>query len=587
MTRKIKLLPEKIVNKIAAGEVVERPASVVKELVENSIDANADKIKIEIKNAGKKLIKISDNGVGLTRDDLLLAFERHATSKISDIDDLYCIKTLGFRGEALPSIASVSKVRAKTKTSSCNVGFEIFLEGGIIKNVSEVAINPGFTIEVRDIFFNVPARLKFLKKTATENAYIENVVKRFLLSNPEKEFTFISNSRNKFYQKCKSILERIEQIYSEEISSNLIPFTVEEEDFYISGYLSPPDITSSYSNDINIFLNGRFIRDKVIYFAIKEAYKGKIFEKRYPYIFLFINIEPSKVDVNVHPAKLEVKFHDEKKLFNIIRNNIETVISHSSNFFIQRKEEEKPFQSFDKFKNFIKSSIEKYRAKENIDFHIHNEMEEEVNLGKFFSEDNYSSNAPFYSNLDYLGYFLDTFLLFKKGESLYIIDQHAAHERVQLEKLKNNLSSGDKSIKKLLIPEILEILDREKKILLKHIEHINKLGILIEEFDDKTLVLKGVPVILEHIEPKELIEIIVKELETKNSSTTIDEINERVLSSIACKSALKAGTKLDEKNIFFLLKELDAVPNNRTCPHGRPILIEISKNEIFKRFKRT
>ncbi len=588
MTRKIKLLPEKIINKIAAGEVVERPASVVKELVENSIDANADKIKVEIKNAGRKLIKISDNGIGMTRDDLLLAFERHATSKISDIKDLYSIRTLGFRGEALPSIASVSKIKARAKTEQCDVGFEIFLDGGIIKNVSEIAINPGFTIEVRELFFNVPARLKFLKKAATENAYIENVVKKFMLANPNIEFTYTSNNRTKFFYKCKNILERIEQLYQENVSSKLIPFSIEDEDFYITGYLSPPDITTSYTNDINIFLNGRFIKDRIIYFAIKEAYKGKIFDKRYPYIFLYINIDPSKVDVNVHPAKLEVKFHNEKKLFNLIRNNVEMVISHSNYYFSSTfKDKEKSSQSFDKFKNFIKSSIERYMVKpEDINLGLHDDIDEEFTLEKHFFNKN-ENHEKFYGNLEYIGNFLDTFLIFKKTDAIFIIDQHAAHERIQLEKLKSNLSSGKKGIKKLLMPEILDISESQKSILIQHLEQLSKLGIIIEQFDEKTLVLKAIPTILEDMEINELVEVVLQELENKKSSTAIDEINEKILTSIACKSAIKSGTKLDEKSIYFLLEQLDAISNNRTCPHGRPILIEINKSEILKRFKRT
>jgi DNA mismatch repair protein MutL len=412
-------------------------------------------------------------------------------------------------------------------------------------------------------------------------------VKRFLLSNPLKEFTFISNNRTKFYPKCKNIIDRIEQIYSENISSKLIPFTIEDEEFYISGYVSPPDITTAYSNDVSIFLNGRFIKDRTIYFAIKEAYKGKIFEKRYPYIFLYINIDPAKVDINVHPAKLEVKFHNSQRLFNLIRNNIQTVISCSSISFEKPTNDDNPIDSFDKFKNFIKSSIEKYRVKEDIDLGIHDDLDEDITFEKHFSINTVETETNFYKSLDYIGNFLDTFLIFKKGESIYIIDQHAAHERIQLEKLKSNLSSGQKIVKKLLMPEILDISENEKAILLKFLDKINQLGVFIEQFDEKTLVLKGMPAMLEHIDPKELIEILIKEFEYKNSSHTIDEINEKILASIACKSAIKAGTRLDTKNISFLLKELDSVPNNRTCPHGRPILIEITRNEIFKRFKRT
>ncbi len=358
MTRKIKLLPEKIVNKIAAGEVVERPASIVKELIENSIDAKADTIKVEIKDGGKKSIKVIDNGEGMPKEDLLMAFERYATSKIKDVNDLMKIQTLGFRGEALPSIASVSKIKARSKIPKDEIGFEINIEGGSIKNVNEVAANNGFTIEVKDLFYNVPVRRKFLKKTSTESFYIENVIKKAAICYPLFDITFINNGRTKTFPKANNLLKRIEQIYSKEIADSLLPFRIEDEEVFISGYISTPDITSSNSYDINIFLNGRFVKDRTVYAAIRDAYKGKIFEKRYPYIFIFMNIPFDKVDVNVHPAKLEVRFHNENKIYTLVKNTLSTVLSNDFKPFNKKIIEKAP-DKFNNFKNFIKSSIEK------------------------------------------------------------------------------------------------------------------------------------------------------------------------------------------------------------------------------------
>ena len=325
MAKKIKLLPEKLINKIAAGEVVERPASIVKELLENAIDAKSDKIKIEIKDGGKKLIKITDNGEGLSMDDLFLAFERHATSKISTFDDLFNIQTLGFRGEALPSIAAVSKVKAMAKEESSDTGAEIIIEGGIVKKVSEIAMNRGFTIEVKDLFFNTPARLKFLKKSSTEYFHIESVIKRFLIANPHVGFTIINNNRTKYYNKTAKLSDRIEQIYGTKISSFLLPFRIDEHEFSVHGYITPPEITSPSSYDINVFLNGRYIRDRTVYMAVRDAFKGKIFDKRFPYVFIFLEIPYDKVDVNVHPAKLEVKFQNEKRIYGVLREVLEKI----------------------------------------------------------------------------------------------------------------------------------------------------------------------------------------------------------------------------------------------------------------------
>ena len=583
MNRKIKLLPEKIINKIAAGEVVERPASIIKELIENSIDAKANKIKVEIKDGGKKVIKVIDNGEGMSKEDLLMAFERHATSKITDINDLAKIQTLGFRGEALPSIASVSKIKARSKVSDNDIGFEINIEGGSIKNVSEVASNDGFSIEVKDLFYNVPVRQKFLKKTATESFYIENVIKKVAICYPLFDITFVNNGKIKTFPKVNNLLKRIEQIYSKEIADSLLPFRIEDEEVFISGYVSTPDITSSNSYDINIFLNGRFVKDRTVYAAIRDAYKGKIFDKRYPYIFIFMNIPYDKVDVNVHPAKLEVRFHNENKIYALVKNTLSAVLSQDLQS-VTEQIKEPSLDKFNNFKNFIKSSLEKYKAKSN---------DKDEHIEDFFTFDSFGKDDVvqlpqnrFYSNMEFLAQLHDTFLVLKDNSSLYLLDQHAAHERIQLEKLKKSINEKKDKIKKFLLPEILNLSDEYKMLLEQYMGTLNNLGFIIDKLDDKTFVLKGLPIILAHIEINELIEIIIEELKNKKNTDAVNEFNEKVLASIACKSAIKAGSKLDEKSVNFLLKELDETPNNKTCPHGRPIIVEITKNEILKRFKR-
>ncbi len=589
MTKKIKLLSEKLINKIAAGEVIERPASVLKELLENSIDAKATSIKIEIKGSGKKLIKITDNGEGLSKEDLLLAFERHATSKISDITDLNNITTLGFRGEALPSIASIAKIRAKSKNEESNIGFEIVIEGGSIKNVLETAANRGFTIEVKDIFFNVPARKKFLKSDSVETFVIETIIKKFALCYPSIEITVNHNIKTKVYPKTTNLLKRIEQIYPKNITQSLIPFAIEDDYFSANGYISPPDITSSSSYDINIFLNGRLIKDKTIYYALKDSLKGKIFDKRYPYLFLFINISPDKVDVNVHPSKLEVRFSDEKKIYTLIKNTFDTITTTRANNHSDISDEVKSTENFDKIskiKNFVKSSFEKYniiakdRGIEEIDndeFSLFDTNTTEI-LPK--------SNDSFYLSLDFVGTFADTFIILKNNDSLFLLDQHAAHERIQMEKFKI-VAAQNNFTKKLLIPEILDLSEHQKKIVEENLKDINLLGFEIDNLDNTTLIVKGIPASLSDFEINDIIENIIEEIKIKTSSTTVEELNNKLIARLACKSAVKAGAKLDENSVKYLLKELDNTPNNSTCPHGRPILIEITKNELFRRFKRT
>ncbi len=583
MAKKVKLLPEEIVNKIAAGEIIERPASVVKELMENSVDAKATSIKVEIKDGGKKLIKVIDNGEGMERDDLFLAFERHATSKIYKKEDLFKISTLGFRGEALPSIASVSKVKARAKTKDSDTGFEITIEGGKVKNLTEVSMNKGFIIEVKDLFFNVPVRKKFLKKSDTEYFHIENIFKKFVFVYPEIEFSLYKNGRRKlFFPKTNKLINRIYDIYKDEISENLIPFKVEHEDIFIEGFLSPPDITFLNPKEINFFVNGRYVRDKIILSAIKDAYSGKIEQGKYPLAIIYLNIPYDKVDVNVHPAKFEVKFAEPQKIYNLIKNSIATLFAENV-YYYNKKLEKEDISSFEKLKNKLKESVEKYFIKENEEKEEFEPIYEEVVKSK---EDLFEEKG-FFTKLNYIGTLFSSIIVLEDEEKVYFIDQHAAHERINFEKLKNQIKNNRIEIKKFLIPDILELPERLKPLLESYYDKLKDFGLIIEKFDNDTYVIKGIPSILGDIDFKDFIIELLYELDEIGNSIKDEMIKDKILSSIACKSSIKANVPLDEKSIKVLLKNLDETPNIKTCPHGRPIVKEFKKEEIFKWFKRS
>jgi len=574
--KKIKILPDNIINQISAGEIIERPASVVKELIENSIDANSTSIKVEIKDGGKKLIKVTDNGEGIARDDLFLAFERHATSKISDEKDLNKISTLGFRGEALPSIASVSKIKARSKTINQETGYEIIIEGGNVKKFFEVAMNEGFIIEVKDLFYNTPVRKKFLKKTETELFYIENVLKKFILIYPEIEFTFINNFRKKyFFPKAKNLLSRIEEVYNEEISSTLIPFKVEHEDIFIDGFISPPHINISTSREINLFVNKRFIKDRLILSAIKDAYSSKIPQGKYPYVILNINIPHDKVDVNVHPTKIEVKFAEPQKIYSVIKNSISMLFAENV-YYKVKEETEKKFNPFDNIKSFLVDIIGKKEEEK-----AFKEEQEEINF-----EDNFQEEKGFFSKMKIIGSLFSSIIILEDGEKAYFIDQHAAHERINFEKLKKQIKENRVEIKKFLIPDIIELSEKYKNLLNEYLEAFKEVGFIIEKLDEKTFVLKGIPSILEDIDYRDFIISSIDEILVSGKTSTIENLKDKILSSIACKSSITANTYLDMNFIKKFLKELDNTPNNLTCPHGRPIIKEIPKEEIYKWFKR-
>jgi DNA mismatch repair protein MutL len=640
----IVLLDEHTINKIAAGEVVDRPASIVKELVENSIDAKATAITIEIKNGGIGYIKIVDNGVGFEADDVEMAFERHATSKIRKEEDLARITSMGFRGEALASIAAISKVTLTTKNKNEEIGTKAFVNAGKIESIEPSASIQGTKIEIRDVFYNVPARFKFLKKDYTEAGYIEDVVIRISLANPDISFKYINNGKTVIQTTGKSDLKStIFDIFGKEIYQNVISIETEYEGIKVEGVIGLPIVSRSTRMHQFTFVNSRFVKDKTINSAIDKACLEKFTINKFAFIVLNIIMNPGNIDVNVHPAKLEVKFENESQVFKAIyvaikyalekketedspfttirreENNIEIVKNYDSISFPKITPTNKNFsmineiykESFgfktndlnentdkkfefkleeptqDIFYSQINNEEERYTV-ENLDKEISNNTQNEVYLEKEIEIIKYEDQEILPKEdiiYKYIGQVFDTYIIIQIKEKMYIIDQHAAHERLLYEQIKKEYYSKDKQSQLLLIPILVELTSKEKNIVEENIEMFEKSGFIIEEFGDNAIKISGVPNIGYDIEYKSMFRDIIDEL-LGASKTELQEKEFRFIATLACKAAVKGNMKLDEQEQKALIADMVKLENPFTCPHGRPTAYEISKYEIERKFSR-
>ena len=643
----IVLLDELTINKIAAGEVVDRPASIVKELIENAIDAKATNINIEIKNGGIKYIKITDNGVGFASDDVELAFERHATSKIRKEEDLSAITSMGFRGEALASIAAISKVTLTTKNINENIGTKVQVEAGDIVSKEEVAANTGTIIEIRDVFYNVPARFKFLKKDYTEAGYIEDVVIRIALSNPNVSFKYINNGKVIISTSGNGDLKAtIYDIFGKEIYNNVIELNYEYEQIKISGMIGLPPISRSTRMHQFTYINSRYIKDKTLNSAIDRACEQKYAINKFPFIVLNVSLNPSHIDVNVHPAKLEVKFDDEAKVFDAVYYGIKsalenhnketspfTNIKHSQNVenvdkinqiskdllnngVIKSSDTNTKKFDFGRITTNTVSNLQetqkeedKYIAentivKEDNEFNINNINNEssvsianvenkEVNEANVKQEEtvvnvqiediNNEEKEPVIYK--YIGQVFDTYIIIQIKDRMYIIDQHAAHERLLFEQIKKEYYSKDKQTQLLLIPTLVELTTKEMDVVNNNLDMFEKAGFMIELFGDNAIKISGVPNIGYDIDYKSMFKDIIDELLGANKTQTTEK-EFRFLATLACKAAVKGKMKLDEQEQIALIEEMVKLDNPFTCPHGRPTAYEISKYEIERRFLR-
>mgnify|MGYP001067089761 FL=1 len=686
----IQLLDQNTINKIAAGEVIERPASVVKELVENSIDAGATNITVEIQNGGISKIRIIDNGSGMSKDDLEFAFERHATSKIRKAADLENVKSMGFRGEALASIAAIAHVELVSKTEDDNIGHKIVVEGGKILEIEDSASQKGTTITVSNLFFNTPVRYKFLKKDFTEAGYIEDAVTRIAIANPNIAIKLINGNKTIIQTNGNGDLKTvIYTIYGKEIAEGLLEVNYEYEGIKVTGAIGKPEIARNNRSYQMFFVNKRYIKDKTLSAGVEQAFKGLIPIGKYGVVVLNIEIEPNKIDVNVHPTKLEIRFQEEQKVFKaiyhsvkdtllkgdlvkeveresvveeqklevnqepvkleenqikteqVVEPKVETEDIKKSGFMGLFKKKEKDADEFienystntlqeifaeksagqpeeveiptQEQKNKMEDIIEKQKELENpkveeptskdfdemyvktfgklpetqkieensnkIDVKTLKEVE---NISVFEEKENYNT-IPKYK---FIGALFSTYLVIEMKDEIYIIDQHAAHERVMYEKVKKNFYNNmEKDSQIMLLPDIIELSHKERAIVKENTDLFKKAGFIIEEFGDNTIRLIGVPSLCMDLDTKELFLEILDEIDTV-AITAKQEKEDKFISTIACKAAVKANMKLTNEEVDTLMRQLLVLPNPFTCPHGRPTAIKMTRYDIERKFNR-
>ena len=710
---KIVLLDELTINQIAAGEVIERPASVVKELVENSIDAGANKITVEVQNGGISKIRIIDNGSGISKDDMEFAFERHATSKIRNADDLETVKSMGFRGEALASIAAIANVEMVSRTEENEIGNRILVEGGKILEQEETASQLGTTITVSNLFFNTPVRYKFLKKDFTEAGYIEDVITRIALANPSIAIKLINGSKTIIQTTGNGDIKSvIYSIYGKEVAEGLLPVEYEYEDIKVQGVVGKPEIARNNRSYQLFFVNKRYIKDKTLSASAEQAFKGLLTIGKYGFLVLNVDIEPKKIDVNVHPTKLEIRWQEEQKVFKALYHAIresllkgdlisapekevqeeikaeeqeevkvedeDKAIENEEKYINENVEESSKFQTM-RIPNFInmfkkkeveeedipldtdntiqelynkKNEIENYVVQEELEeekiqeevkreefklpteeqidraaaiINMQKNMEEATRIaedvnpqfdemyikafGKLpekkvqedkkeqtesinlkltenisvFENDEVYSRIPTYK---YIGALFSTYIVIEIKDEIYIVDQHAAHERVMYEKVKKNFySETEKDSQIMLLPDIITLSHKEKEIVKENTELFKKAGFMFEEFGDNTIRLIGVPSLCMELDTKELFLQLLDEIDTV-AITATQEKEDKFISTVACKAAVKANMNLNKEEVDNLMRKLLVLPNPFTCPHGRPTAIKMSKYDIEKKFAR-
>jgi DNA mismatch repair protein MutL len=604
---KIKLLSKDVAEKIAAGEVIERPASVVKELVENSIDAGADRITVEINNMGVDLIKITDNGIGMNKEDLKLSILRYATSKLNDIDDLEKIYTFGFRGEALPSIARVSKLEVITREKNNNLGYKLSVIGGENEKIEEFGASLGTQIIVKDLFYNTPARKKFLKSKITEYAYIYQIMESIVIAFPDISLTLILDGKEKLnLNKSKDKLEHISLLFGKNYKDQLLELNYKNSFVKVSGYISKPDFTEKRKNNQYVFINNRPIISKLIFGAITEGYREYLMKNNYPIVFLFLEMDPSYFDVNVHPRKLEVKFFNEQGLFSLIVSAIRQTILESKNKKYVLPKKEIYETNFNRSNNSEKKAIREnleilYKKNDTSNFDVETrfiaspsqQINRENNNTKLENKQEESIQYDFdkdivVTDISALAWLPDKYILAERqNRNLVVIDQHAAHERVLYETLKEKYKTSAIESQGLLIPSMLDIPPHKAEILKSSLAKLEKLGFIIEEFGINSFAIKSVPSIISVGSEKELvIEIVSKLLENENKNVALsEEILDKII-MLSCKYAIKSKDKMSQIEMQKLIKDLFKCKNPYHCPHGRPVLITISEEELDKRFGR-
>lgn len=613
---KIAVLEKATIDKIAAGEVVERPASVVKELVENAIDAGADAITVEIKDGGKSYIRITDNGCGIPEEELPVAFLRHSTSKLRDASELSDIHTLGFRGEALSSISAVSRVEMITKPQTELMGVRYVVEGSQEISMDKIGAPDGTTIMVYQLFFNTPARKKFLKSDMTEASYISELMERLALSHPDVSFLFISNKKEKIHTSGNgNLIDTIYQIYGRQIASNLLAVEKETDLLMVSGFIGNSNVARGNRSLENFYINGRYIKSPLLSKAVEEGYVGYLMQHQYPFCVLQITTKEAAVDVNVHPTKQEVRFDDEIAIADIFKTLVferlhqrEDIAEVTLDEEIEKeKEQSKPVTEERTPEPFEKARLQQMREK--ITKQIHADTPYERKYQEFYQkrESDANAHAPkqelpetskpaTYEQTSFLtrearakhhiiGQVFDTYWLIEHDNKLYIIDQHAAHEKVLYERMMKQLKNKEMTTQYVSPPIILSLTRAEQDILERFADVFAELGYVISPFGGNEFAIEGVPGNLFSFDVKTFFMELLASCDSLKGNDGHDMILEKI-ASMSCKAAIKGNNHLSRPEIEALLEELLSLENPYHCPHGRPTIISMTKYEIEKKFKR-
>lgn len=596
---------EKIIDfeKIAAGEVIERPANIIKELVENSIDAGANQIKINIKDAGRSLIQVIDNGSGIPPDELEIAFERHTSSKIKSFDDLNHLNTLGFRGEALASIAAISEVEITSRLKINERGVKLNLKGGKITGKSQISSPIGTNIKIKNIFFNTPARKKFLKKNSTEIGHITDIIQRYALAYPEKHFVYLHNDLNVLNCPLSNDLKTtVFHIYGKKVARNLYELDHKENNLKIHGLLGDSEISRKNRTHSSFFINKRYVISDLLYSAVQDAYKGILMIGKYPFFILHLEIDPAIIDVNVHPKKLEIRFEEEDLIYNTVYNVVRKFVETE---FMKKEIKETATD----LSSFIQSPIKGIKQKDNyedsknsiekgnqisVQLKITDNIDKKLNLSETLIREKRinSQNFPSLRLISNTGQLSNKIYIVLEGTSLegedgvYILDQHAASERITKEYFLKMFESTKSYRQKLIKPLKIDVSPSEKFFLLSKMDQIKKLGFNFEHFGGNSFVLREIPVIIKRVPETRVINEIISDITEIGKDKSFSEVKEQIINYLACHKSIRGGDALSLQEIRKLLTDLSKVNDPYHCAHGRPTLRFISFKDLDKLFKR-
>jgi DNA mismatch repair protein MutL len=586
----IRLLSEHVVNKIAAGEVIERPASVVKELVENSLDAGAERITVEVEEGGRTMIRISDDGDGMDIDDIRLAFAPHATSKLREVEDLFEISTLGFRGEALPSIGAVADVTIRTRPRGAPGGYALRNRGGQLGEVRPDGMPEGTRIEVRNLFYNTPVRLKFMKSTRTEMGHVLDCLTRFALAFPEVGFSLQHGGRTVLRgDPGESRRQRIGRLLGEDLGAALLSVEGEMDGMRLEGFAAPPSFARPTTSGQLVFLNGRFIRDRSVSHAIREAYRDLIPYGRQAVVVLFLTVDPQLVDVNVHPSKTEVRFRRGREVHDIVQREIRAVLLAADLAPpVAVNPPGSPFGRPDRGAGVAEAMTDFLRGRDPRDRECDLPWtgEQRMEAGGGAASDLVDGPGPGAPDLPRFVQMHDAYVVVETADGIAVIDQHALHERIIFDRLKRRLADGPLPSQGLLSPVVVEVPDADAALLEEHAELLARFGLVVDAFGPGAVAVRGVPQATRTLDPGRLLQDVLEMLRGDETGSGLDGISDELCDMLACKAAVKAGDPLPPAQIRALLEEAKTLEHGHTCPHGRPTTLVIGRGDLDRHFQR-